>query len=89
MSEELVLELMQKSILISAELIGPLLIISTIVGVLIGVFQTVTQIQEMTLTFIPKIIVAGLVLIILGPWMLTVIMDFSKEILTDIPKLIK
>lgn len=61
---------------------GPALIASLIVGILISLFQSLTQIHEATLAFVPKIIVVFLVLIILGGWMLNILVDFSKEIFT-------
>lgn len=61
---------------------GPALIASLIVGILISLFQSLTQIHEATLAFVPKILVVFLVLIILGGWMLNILVDFSKEIFT-------
>lgn len=89
MNETLFLEISQKTIWVSAQLVGPLLIISTIVGLAVSIFQAVTQINEMTLTFIPKIIVVGVVLIVLGPAMVNIIMDFTKELFLAIPTYIK
>lgn len=80
---------MQQAIVLTAKLLAPMLLISTLVGVLVGLFQTVTQINEMTLTFIPKIVIVGLVLIILGPWMLHLIMDYSRDLILGIPSTLK
>lgn len=89
MSEELFLTIMQQALILTAKLLAPMLLISTLVGVLVGLFQTVTQINEMTLTFIPKIVIVGLVLIILGPWMLHLIMDYSRDLILGIPSTLK
>ena len=89
MNEELFLQIMQQSLAISAKLLAPLLLISTFVGVLVGLFQTITQINEMTLTFIPKVGIVGLVLILLGPWMLHTIMDYSRDLILGIPSILK
>lgn len=62
----------------------PLLLTTLIVGVLISVLQVVTQIQEMTLTFVPKILVLMIVLALAGPWMLEVLMDFSRQSILSI-----
>lgn len=80
---------MQQALILTAKLLAPMLLISTLVGVLVGLFQTVTQINEMTLTFIPKIVIVGLVLIILGPWMLHLIMDYSRDLILGIPSTLK
>lgn len=85
MTEELFLEILQQAVVVAAQVVGPLLLISTIVGLMVGLFQTVTSINEMTLTFIPKIVITGLCMIFLGPWMLGIIMDFSKTTLSSIP----
>lgn len=89
MSEEAFLGIMQQGIWVTAQILTPLLLISSIVGLLVGLFQTVTQINEMTLTFIPKIVVVVLVMLFLGAWMLDVLMDFSSEVILNIPLLIR
>lgn len=89
MSEELFLQIMQQSLVLTAKLLAPMLLISTIVGVLVGLFQTVTQINEMTLTFLPKLVIVGLVIILIGPWMLQLIMDYSRDLLLGIPTVLK
>ncbi|MBC7319033.1 flagellar biosynthesis protein FliQ [bacterium] len=61
---------------------GPALIASLAVGILISLFQSLTQIHEATLAFVPKILVVFLVLIVLGGWMLNILVDFSREVLT-------
>ncbi len=89
MGEETFFSVLERSIWVTAQVLAPMLLISSVVGLLVGLFQTVTQINEMTLTFIPKIVVVGLVMLILGPWMLNVLMDFSTELILNIPDLIK
>ncbi len=63
----------------------PTLLISLVVGVIISIFQSVTQIQEMTITFVPKIIVTFLSLLVFGAWMLEKIVGFTREILLNVP----
>jgi flagellar biosynthesis protein FliQ len=63
----------------------PILLVSLVVGVIISIFQSVTQIQEMTITFVPKIVVTFLSLLFFGPWMLERIVGFTREILQNIP----
>ncbi|WP_258930254.1 flagellar biosynthesis protein FliQ [Desulfoferrobacter suflitae] len=67
----------------------PVLLVSLLVGLVISVFQSVTQIQEMTLSFVPKIIVTFLALVVFGSWMMAKITDFTREILVNIPLWLK
>jgi flagellar biosynthesis protein FliQ len=64
---------------------GPVLGFSMLVGILISMFQVVTQIQETTLTFIPKILVVGLTLLVFGSWMLGLIVQFASTVIGNIP----
>ncbi|GAB6072297.1 flagellar biosynthesis protein FliQ [Venenivibrio stagnispumantis] len=68
---------------------GPVILITFIVGLIISIFQAATQINEMTLTFIPKIVATVIGLIILGSWMFTKLVDYTKETLTIILSLIQ
>lgn len=88
MTPDMVLEVGQQALKVTALLAAPMLLSVLVVGLIVGMFQTVTSIQEMTLSFIPKLIVLALVLAIAGPWMLTLIMDFMIQIIEDIPHLI-
>jgi flagellar biosynthetic protein FliQ len=67
---------------------APLLIIALVVGLLVGVFQAATQINEMTLSFIPKLIAMAATLAIAGPWMLKLIVGYTRELFESIPGLI-
>lgn len=64
---------------------GPVLLVALVVGLLVSVFQAITQIQELTLAFIPKIIAVGLVIAFAGPWMLDVMVGWTRELLSSIP----
>lgn len=88
MQQEFVLSLGQKMLEVTAMLAGPLLIPALIIGLLVGMFQAATQINEMTLSFIPKLAVVGIVLVVAGPWMLTTLMSFTIELYQNIPALI-
>ena len=66
----------------------PILGLTTLVGVLISVLQVVTQVQEMSLTFVPKLATSAVVLVIGGPWMLRTIMQFSMKLWASIPSMI-
>ena len=88
MQQEFVLTLGQKMLEVVAMLAAPLLIPTLIVGLLIGMFQAATQINEMTLSFIPKLMVVAVMLIFAGPWMLTTFISFTRELYLNIPAMI-
>jgi len=88
MTPEMVLDIGQEALWVTALLAAPLLLSALAVGLVVGMVQAATQIQEMTLTFIPKLIVLALALTIAGPWMLGLITDFSTSLIERIPELI-
>jgi flagellar biosynthetic protein FliQ len=67
----------------------PMLLVALLVGLLVGVFQAATQINEMTLSFIPKLLGMAAVMVIAGPWMLKVIVSYTRELFESIPSLIQ
>lgn len=71
----------------AAVIAAPILVTTLAVGLLVSIFQAVTQIQEMSLTFIPKLCAAALVLVTAGPWMLKRLTDYSVALISDIPHL--
>lgn len=87
MRPEAVMTLMQEALEVMLKLSGPLLIGGLLVGILVGIFQAVTQIQEMTLTFIPKILVTVLIIMVAFPWMLQLMMDYTTSLFESIPAL--
>lgn len=89
MEDTAFLSLTQNVLILILILSTPVLIISMVVGLLISVFQAVTQIQEATLTFVPKIIVGIITLIVLMPWMLNLFISRTTEMFTYISTLIK
>lgn len=68
---------------------GPLLLVALAVGLVVSIFQAATQINEATLSFIPKLISIFIALVVAGPWMLTVMLDFMRQTLTNIPALVR
>ena len=76
----LVVSIIQNTIWVAFQITIPLLLGSMIIGLAIGVFQAVTQIQELTLTFVPKIIIVGGILILLFPWIINKIVDFTLQL---------
>jgi len=88
MTPEIVLDVGREALWVIALLSAPLLLSALAVGLIVGMIQAATQIQEMTLTFIPKLIVLALALLLSGSWMLTVLTDFSINLIQNIPDLI-
>ena len=87
MSSDMVLGLMYRMLSFAMILAGPLLVVVLVVGLLISLLQVTTQIQEITLSFVPKIIATGVVMMILGPWMLGQLLEFSRTIYSIIPNI--
>ncbi|BBP45552.1 hypothetical protein THMIRHAS_09250 [Thiosulfatimonas sediminis] len=85
MQQEFVLTLGQRMLELVALLAAPLLIPALIIGLLVGMFQAATQINEMTLSFIPKLAIVGIALVVGGPWMLSSLVNFSRELILNIP----
>ena len=88
MTPESVVLIGQEAIKITALMAAPLLLSALVVGLLVGMFQAATQIQEMTLSFIPKLAVMALALMVLGPWMIHLIVNFTDRLFENIPYLI-
>ncbi|MBT7790166.1 MAG: flagellar biosynthesis protein FliQ [Calditrichaeota bacterium] len=89
MNVDYVLFLGKETLMTAAYLLAPILGAGLLVGLTVGIFQAVTQINEMTLSFIPKIAVVGFVLILLIPWFLDVLLNFTQEIYNQIPNMIE
>jgi flagellar biosynthetic protein FliQ len=88
MTTDTVIQLTMSAIELAMKIALPLLGVGLAVGLVISVFQAVTQIQEQTLTFIPKIIATVVVLVIGGPWMLDQLLQYTAELWLSIPELI-
>jgi flagellar biosynthetic protein FliQ len=85
---EAVMSLGQHALQLTLMLAAPLLIVALVTGLVIGAFQAATQINEMTLSFIPKLIAMAATLVIAGPWMLKLIVSYTRELFESIPMLI-
>ena len=88
MTPDTVIDIGQQALQLTTTILGVLLLPALAVGLLISLFQAATQINEMTLSFIPKLLVTFLVLGISGPWILDSLLGFMKRIMQDIPHLI-
>ncbi len=88
MSEADVMQIITNAMWVAARISAPILFTSIFVGVLVGLLQSVTQIQEPTLSFVPKFAAIGLVIIISGPWMLQEMLSFTRSLILDLPGLV-
>ena len=88
MGPETVLDIGREALWLAVLLAGPMLGAALAVGLFIGVIQAATQIQEMTLSFIPKLLALVIVLFLIGPWMLRIIVTFTQRLFMDIPGLV-
>ncbi len=87
MTPQYVLALGREAIILTLMVSAPMLAFGLFVGLIISLFQAVTQIHEMTLTFIPKIVAVATALLIFLPWMINLIVDFTTRLITSIPSL--
>ncbi len=87
MSDAQVLEIMGGALAVAARVSGPVLAVALVIGVVVSLLQTVTQIQEMTLTFVPKLMGAGLVMMVAGKWMLRELISWIQSLWSSIPGL--
>jgi len=85
---DLALAMSQEMLMTAAMVAAPVLGVALIVGLTVSIFQVVTQIQEMTLTFVPKILAVVGVFFVCGPWMLQTLMAFATHMITNIPNII-
>ncbi len=83
MTVETVIDIASQALFLIIKVSLPVLLVSLIVGLIISIFQTVTSIQEQTLTFVPKIVAVFLSLILLGNWMISCVVDFMVELYSN------
>jgi flagellar biosynthetic protein FliQ len=88
MTAEMVLNLVRQGLEVTILVSAPLLLTALVTGLLVSVFQAATQINEMTLSFIPKLLAIFLALVIAGPWMVGVMVDFTRRLILGIPGMI-
>ena len=88
MNEDVVINVGMQAMQLAFKIAMPLLLVGLVIGLVISVFQAVTQIQEQTLTFIPKIVGMGVVLVVAGPWMLSEVVTYTQQLYSSIPTMI-
>ena len=89
MTVDMVIGLAGEAIKVTLLLSAPMLIVGLVVGLIVSIFQAVTQIQEMTLTFVPKIVAVFIALIIALPWMINLIVTYTQNLFSNIPMYIR
>jgi flagellar biosynthesis protein FliQ len=89
MNEDIVLQLGQDALKTMAMISAPLLLSTLIVGLIVSIFQALTQINENTLTFVPKMIVIGIVIILAGPWMIDVMKSYTINLFDNMATIVR
>ena len=87
MTPDRALDYMNDMLWSAAIVAGPVMLATLLIGLTVSIFQVATQIQEITLSYVPKIVTAGLMLIILGPWMIARLTSFARDLYLTIPAL--
>ena len=85
MNPESVMSMSRHAMEITVMVAAPMLLVALVIGLVVSIFQAATQINEATLSFIPKLIGIFVALIVAGPWMLTVMLDYMREVFNGIP----
>ena len=89
MTDTTVTQIAIQSILLATKLAGPILLVSLLIGLGVGLVQSATQIQEQTLTFVPKLVGIALVIVLAGNWMLGQVVSFTQNLFDMVPSLIR
>ncbi len=88
MNEDTIIDLSQQALYVVVSLAAPMLISALVIGLVVGMFQAATQINEMTLSFIPKLFILVIALMVAGPWMLDLLVNYTRDLYLSIPGLI-
>jgi flagellar biosynthetic protein FliQ len=88
MSPESVMTMGRTAMEVTLMVAAPMLLVALVIGLIVSIFQAATQINEATLSFIPKLVGIFVALVIAGPWMLSVMLDYMRQVFTSIPGLI-
>jgi flagellar biosynthetic protein FliQ len=86
--EDLVIQIVARALLTATKVAGPVLFATLAIGLLLSIVQSATQIQEQTLTFVPKLVVAAIVLVLTGAWCLRVLENFTTQLFAMVPTLL-
>jgi flagellar biosynthetic protein FliQ len=86
--QDTVVNLATQMMTLAMKVAGPLLLVGLVIGLLVSIFQSVTQISEQSLSFIPKIIAVAVVIVVAGPWMLNQLINYTQDLYASIPALV-
>ena len=89
MNEEMIIKLGHDALRTAALLAGPILLATLVIGLIVSIFQALTQINEATLTFIPKMIVVAVIIVLAGPWMLDVLTSYTTGLFENIATFVR
>ena len=89
MNSMTVMSLTYQAMLVALKMAAPLLLVALVTGLIISILQAATQINEMTLAFVPKLLAAGAALVLLGPWLITTMVDYIQSLIGMIPQLVQ
>ncbi len=88
MTPESVMTIGRHALEVTLMVSAPMLLVALVIGLIVSIFQAATQINEATLSFIPKLVGIFITLVVAGPWMLSVLLDYMREVFTNIPNLV-
>ena len=88
MTDTAVLHIALQAMVISAKLAAPILLVSLVIGLAVSIFQSVTQVQEATLSFVPKVVGVAVTVLFAGHWMLAQVVEFSQQLFDQLPALL-
>lgn len=88
MTSETVMSMTYLAMKVALIMAGPILVVTLAVGLIISIFQAATQINEMTLSFIPKLLAVGIALVLLGPWLISTMVDYITLLFSQIPGMV-
>lgn len=89
MTTQQVIDIVTRALVVTAKVAGPFLVVVLGIGVLVGLLQSVTQLQEPTITFVPKLLGAAVVIAVSGNWMLASLVSFAQELYASVPALLQ
>ena len=89
MSTDSAIELIQNAMLMTAKVAGPLLLVALVVGLIVGVLQTATQVNEASISFVSKLVAVGVMLIVLGSWTMRSLVDYTQRSISSISNVVR
>ena len=85
MNDQTIIDLGSRAVIVTMQVAAPVLLAALVTGILVSIFQAATQINEPTLSFVPKIIMITIAMVVCGPWVLQVMMNYTSDMFTAIP----